>query len=376
MRSYLVDEKIDLSNTTLLPKDLHILSFFLTRSTTKQWKLLDLSKCYIGDNGCDILANLLIGDDKTNMHIDKMNFSSNHLTSRSICTVLKIVQYFNVKELSLTGNLLDSETFLDGFFTNFVIQQELYHEMLLSIQTNKNKILVCALNCKDIIASPAPSYNYLYSTSEIYSLSLWNTTFKVDDLLMLLSSVNTFTSIELNIYRKYLDSQISYIQSEIHKAMAARKDYVSDSFSWHLKVSYLLVSPRQVLAYNVNHNQIIQIMKHSSNFCISVLDLTNCVLSDKSICTLGNALSVDFKKMQFINLSGCGMEDVQCEHFCKVLFSHSSVVKCLEEFNLSYNKLTNASISSIVESLKYCAVKKLVVSHNTIQENAFRDYLF
>ena len=371
--SYLVDEKIDLSNTTLLPKDMHTLSFFLTRSTTKQWKLLDLSKCYIGDNGCDILANLLIGDDKTNMHIDKMNFSSNHLTSRSICTVLKIVQYFNVKELILTGNLLDSEAFLDGFFTNFIIQQELYHEMLLSIQTNKNKILVCALNCKDIFASPAPSYNYLYSTSEIYSLSLWNTTFKVDDLLMLLSSVNTFTSIELNIYRKDLDSQILYIQSEIHKAMAARKDNVSNSFSWHLKISYLLVSPRQVLAYNANHNQIIQIIKHSSNFCILVLDLTNCMLSDKSICTLGNALSVDFKKVQFINLSGCGMEDVQCEHFCKALFSHTTVVKHLEEFNLSYNKLTNASISSIVESLKYCAVKKLVVSHNTIQENAFRD---
>ena len=325
--NYLVDEKIDLSNTTLLPKDMHTLSFFLTRSTTKQWKLLDLSKCYIGDDGCDILANLLIGDDKTNMLIDKMNFSNNHLTSRSICTVIKIVQYFNVKELILTGNLLDSETFLEGFFTNFIIQQQLYHEMLLCIQTNKNKLLVCALNCKDIIASPAQ--NYLHSTSEIYSLCLWNTTFKADHLLMLLSNVSTNTSIELNIYRKDLDSQILYIQSEIHKGMMAGKDNVLDSFSWHLKVSYLLVSHRQVLAYNVNHNQIIQIMKHSSNFCILVLDLSNCALSDKSLCTLGNVLSVDFKNIQFINLSGCCMEDAQCEHFCKALFSHSSVVKYL-----------------------------------------------
>ena len=65
------------------------------------------------------------------------------------------------------------------------------------------------------------------------------------------------------------------------------------------------------------------------------------------------------------------MEDAQCEHFCKALFSHSSVVKYLEEFNL---KLTDACISSIVQSLNYCAVKKLVVSHNTIQENAFRDF--
>ena len=45
----LQDQKIDLSGQTLNPVNIHTLGLFLGRSTTKHWKLLSLSNCYIED---------------------------------------------------------------------------------------------------------------------------------------------------------------------------------------------------------------------------------------------------------------------------------------------------------------------------------------
>ena len=371
--NYLVNEKIDLSNTTLLPKDMHTLCFFLTRSTTKQWKLLDLSNCYIGDDGCDILAKLLPVDDKTNLLIDEVNFSCNSLKPKSICNIFKIVQYFKVKELILTGNTFDSKIFAEGLFTN-VIQQKLFQDIFLTIKINEHKLSVYAINCKESLASQVQKY--IHSNSKIYSFYLWNTAFKANDLFILFSNVNTDSSIELNIYKEDLDSQITDVQAELQEAMnrIAREGNVLEIFSLRLiKVSYILVSEMQVLACNVYYNQIIQVIQHNCKPTISVLSLKSCTLSSESFYTIGNVLSSNCNKLQFIDLSGCNMEDEDCEHFCKVLFSSNSAVQHLEELNLSCNKLTSTCISPLVESLKYCAIKKLVISRNNVQENTFRD---
>ena len=152
--SYLVDQNIDLSNVTLLPKDMHILCFFLTRSITKQWKLLDLSNCRIGDNGCITLVNLLLSDDQMKVQIPKINLSGNHLTSNSILTILKLVHYFNVSELIVTSNIFDSEWLLDVCFEK-VIQQQLFQEKnkLVSIKVDESSILLYAINCEDFHVS-------------------------------------------------------------------------------------------------------------------------------------------------------------------------------------------------------------------------------
>ena len=373
--NYLVNERIDLSNTTLLPKDMHTLCFFLTRSTTKQWKLLDLSNCYIGDDGCDILANLLPVNDKTNLLINEVNFSCNSLKPKSICNIFKIVQYFKVKELILTGNTFDSKIFAEDLFTN-VIQQKLFHDIFLTIKTDEHRSSVYAINCRELLASQVQKY--VHSNSKIYSFYLWNTAFKANDVLMLFSNVNTDSSIELNIYKEGLDSQIIDVQAELQETMnrITGEGNVLEIFSLHLiKVSYILVSQTQVLACNVSHSQIIQIIRHNCKPTISVLSLNSCTLSSESFHTIGNVISSNCNKLQFIDLSGCNMEDEDCEHFCKVLFSSSSAVQHLEEFNLSCNKLTSTCISPLFESLKYCAIKKLVISRNNVQENASRDVI-
>ena len=374
--NYLVDAKIDLSNTTLLPKDMHTLCFFLARSATKHWKLLDLSNCYIGDDGCDILATMLVGDGKTNLHINKMDFSINNLTAKSIDNILQLVHFFKIQELIITGNTFNSKTFADVFFTN-IIQHKLFHKILLSVKTNTSyKLSVYAINCKESLASQVQ--NYVYSDRKVYSFYFWNTSFKTDDLLMLFSNVHVHSSIEVNVYKEELDSQILSMQSELQETVnrITGEGNCLEIFALHLiKFSYILVSQRRILAYNTNHRQIIQVIEHSCNVPVEVLNLTSCSLSSELVCTIGNILSTDFREIKFIDLSECNMEDLECEHFCKALFSNTSVVRHLEEFNLSCNKLTSACVISLVESLKHCAIRKLNISGNDIPENAFRDAL-
>ena len=365
--SCLVDEKIDLSNTTLLLKDMHTLSFFLTRSTTKEWKLLDISNCYIGDDGCDTLANLLLGDDKYKVQMTRMNLSSNQLSLRSIPTTLKFIQHFNIKELLVTSNCFDSEMVLEAFFTN-VIQQHLFHELLLSIETNKNKLSVYAVNYKELLASQLQNYFDINCNS--YSIFLWNTNFKVDDLLML-ANINKQCNIELNVYKEDSDAQIVNIQSEIQLAIgrATKEDNISQNTL--LNFSYILISQTQMLAYNVNHNQIIQVMEYSCKPSTLVLNFTACSLFKDSFHSIGSVVSVRFKELEIIDISGCNIGDIRCEGFFKALLSTNSVIKYLRELNLSSNKLTNGCINTIVEFLQYCAIEKLNISYNKIKENTF-----
>ena len=369
--SSLVDEKIDLSDTTLLPRDMHTLSFFLTRSTTKEWKLLDISNCYIEDVGCDALANLLLGDDKYKVQISKINLSSNQLSSQSIPTILKFIQHFNIKELIVIGNCFDSEMVLEAFFTN-VIQQHSFYEILLSIKTNKNKLSVYAVNCKELIVPQVQ--NYLDINCNIYNFFLWNTGFKVDDLLTLTNrDVNKQCNFELNVYKEDSDAQIVNIHSEIQVAInkATKEDNISQNVQ--LKFSYILISPTQMLAYNVDHSQIIQVLRYSCKPSTLVLNFTACSLFKESLHTIGTILSdpVKFKQLKIIDISGCNIGDIRCEGFFKALFSINSIVKHLKELNLSSNNLTNGCTDAIIDVLQYCVIEKLNISYNKITENTF-----
>ena len=367
----LLDKDIDLSNTTLLPKDMHTLCFFLIRSTNKQWKKLDLSNCYIGDDGCNTLINLLLGNDNTDMHIKILSLSNNHLTSRSIPAIFKLVQKFSIEELIVTDNSFDNSTLLSVIF-RLTIQHDFVQEMLLSIRANKNSLSVLTINCKNLLT---PQVKSLQIKNNICILYLWNTNLMLDDLLTLLQG-NTIPSMELNVFKEDLDDQLIstylYELQKIIKSIKEDNNSLQDPVLHLKKVSYVLVSKTQMYAHNANHDQIVQALlstKYKSS--IKLLSISTCVLYSKSLYTIGNILSVDFKGVKSIDLSDCNIEDQSCDCFCETLFSCTSVVKNLKEFNLSRNKLTSACLFTIIKSLRHCVVEKLDISYNDIQENAF-----
>ena len=59
------EQEIDLSNTSLSPSDLECLTIFLTCSSHKEWKKLNLWSCHIQDHGLQILQHGLRSSDVT-----------------------------------------------------------------------------------------------------------------------------------------------------------------------------------------------------------------------------------------------------------------------------------------------------------------------
>ena len=91
-KSLFQDKTIDLSSQTMQTKDLNILGFFLLRSTEKQWKKIDLSRCNLSDAGCDALCKMFMHKSNREMliKVDEIDFSNNHLQHQTICTLIAV----------------------------------------------------------------------------------------------------------------------------------------------------------------------------------------------------------------------------------------------------------------------------------------------
>ena len=90
---------IDLSNQTLLPRDISTLCFFLLRSGNKYWIKLDLSNCNVGDVGSDILYKTFIDKSRDAVCIDKVDLSHNILQNQSILELLDVVRLWHSSEV-------------------------------------------------------------------------------------------------------------------------------------------------------------------------------------------------------------------------------------------------------------------------------------
>ena len=133
------EEVIDLSNYTLLPKDINTLGFFLLRSSGKQWKTLDLSNCNIGDVGCNILHQQFW--DKSSrqvVNIKKVNFSHNRLHAPSILILMDVFQAWHISQA-----IIDDDEHID-------INNNYQFEMFV------NKFLNCVNETASQIISVSP----------------------------------------------------------------------------------------------------------------------------------------------------------------------------------------------------------------------------
>ena len=108
---------IDLSNQTLLPRDLSTLVFFLIRSFNKTWKMLNLSKCNMGINGCIILLEgLFKHGTRSIIHIDKIDLSYNQLTLKSLVSLFGLIKSWNTSEIIITDTDILNNTTSNNLF--------------------------------------------------------------------------------------------------------------------------------------------------------------------------------------------------------------------------------------------------------------------
>ena len=101
-------KKIDLfyNLITLSPSDVECMTVFLTCSSHKEWKLLELEYCYIQDYGVHILHRGLTSCDVT---ITALSLCSNALTESSCSAIRDITISCRVKILSISSNSIIGE---------------------------------------------------------------------------------------------------------------------------------------------------------------------------------------------------------------------------------------------------------------------------
>ena len=92
---------LDLSHTRLSPSDLECLTVFLTCSSHKEWKMLNLYGCHIQDHGLQTLQRGLRSGDVT---ITVLLLSNNDLTAVSSSAISDLTISCRVKRLWIANN--------------------------------------------------------------------------------------------------------------------------------------------------------------------------------------------------------------------------------------------------------------------------------
>ena len=102
------EQEIKLSHTRLSPSDLECLTIFLTCSSHKEWKMLNLFDCHIQDHGLQILQR---GLRSINVTITVLRLDSNDLTAVSSSAISDLTISCRVKELYISDNNIVGEDY-------------------------------------------------------------------------------------------------------------------------------------------------------------------------------------------------------------------------------------------------------------------------
>ena len=148
------NQELNLSNQTLLPRDLNTLGFFLVRSINKHWIKLDLSGCNMGCAGLKILFEWFVGKDTHSVvTIDRVDLSYNQLYFSSLVGLLNLLKAWRTSEMIIADDIITfgSETACNifeavehVFFQSsdvVILETLLIGSFLFAYKLNENKML-------------------------------------------------------------------------------------------------------------------------------------------------------------------------------------------------------------------------------------------
>ena len=144
----LQENEIDLSGQTLSAVNILTISLFLTRSTTKHWKILNLSECFIGDDGIKQLHNSFTSNNRSKVCIDTLNLSHNNLTQSSVKFIAGLILEWNVKSI----------TFND--INQYNLNEEVMYQVM-QFPIEQNNFITCNFNKNEVIFARLSQLDYL-----------------------------------------------------------------------------------------------------------------------------------------------------------------------------------------------------------------------
>ena len=144
------DTKIDFRLTAISATDVECIAVFLTTSSHKEWKELNLSHCYIQDHGLRILHHGLCHCDDVSITITELILCNNGLTMQSSSLISEIAVKCKVKMLDINENntigedhnlysmLTDQHTMLQGLYMHSTnLSSEAAISLFNSLKINK-----------------------------------------------------------------------------------------------------------------------------------------------------------------------------------------------------------------------------------------------
>ena len=316
------ENTIDLSNHILQQKDIHTLSFFLSRSTIKHWEKLDLSNSYLNDEGLQKFSEFS-NRKFTNVSIDTIDLSHNSLSPNSVLAMVNLISCFKVKNAIITDSFVEAMEFKIALLSSCTKVERL---TISSTGESSHFLINYKLNDMD--------QNFLDQLEFKSQLYAWNVNafLSTSDLIM--------KCVTINIYEENLpDEKIDDIASEL-KMMCEERNKT---------VTYVLQSSDKVIACGVEYYQISQSLKSDSFISLNsnwkTVDMRQCNIGDKNLIKLNQVL--------------CSIE---VNNFDTLIFFKSS--------------LKASSIPAILDILKSCAIKHFIISDDLVCNDTFCSLIF
>ena len=295
---------LDLSDYTLMPKDIDTLIYILNRLSTTHWNELNLSNCNIGDAGCNQLCNAL-NDTNLNIIFDKLNLSYNQLTIDSIEVIVDIVVHCDTKVLCLSDNFnINSDTKLAYLAMEYAFKYKLQKHPLTIDVYDEESLVFSKLDEQAIIAhlktikfikstyfincnindEMAATITDKITTNKLTQVCVWNSSTSSNVVQQIFSSM--LEEVESQLLFVYEDSYSVHLDSVLLTSITA--EYVHFTFIFFNTFSLILHSVNDMHAKFMIFSNPLFYFKPEE---LTEIQISNCNISEDIISLLSQLIS-------------------------------------------------------------------------------------
>ena len=399
----LLGENIDLKDQKLLHNHLHTLAILLTKSTNKQWNILNLSGCGIDSHGCTILFEMLCSSTELELKTVDISYNTFHWESFiTICSMLKAWHttkfVFSIDTLydTVTMNVIDNfKAMLKKDFWN----DESSNNVLLLTYAAKQSALIAVYSAPTCIRWTHCKLNEdaIKHIRTFVENEVGNNKFKLafsykiidyhENLPTLLSGIENIQLCGSYLHSKgaYLLNIASTIDCQYNSPQELIADYLAAVLCHNLQSTTPYLKSLSAAYANMVENSL------ENDLSMSVFDISNNSSNNQIMTEIAVILPFTSNLQKFyasnnnllaegaiMNFSTLTVFNISNNYICEkaaddiaVVLSHSTQ---LQELYLNNNNFKTAGMIAIAKSLQNISTLTVFnIDNNKVDEEAADD---